>query len=166
MLLTLGGGKPTAATTELAALSKALGQVAPSDERGRQHLLSSMCVALGSAKAAAAAEYVLELLSSSCERLLFFAHHRSMLDAVDGAVTARGVRTLRIDGSVPAVERAALVHTFQTLPAGTPAVFILSIQAAGQGLTLTAASTAVFGELRWVVRGPDLNPAPLSRSER
>ena len=30
------------------------------------------------------------------------------------------------------------------------AVFVLSILAAGQGLTLTAAHTAVFGELRWV----------------
>lgn len=150
VLLTLSGGKQqTAATAELAALSKALAAIPKSDERGRQHILSSMCVALGSAKAAAAAEYVLELLPS-CEKILFFGHHMAMLDAVHGAIEQRGVRTLRIDGSVPAVERAALVSTFQSLPPGSPCVFILSIQAAGQGLTLTAASTAVFGELRWV----------------
>ena len=37
-----------------------------------------------------------------------------------------------------------------SVPTQTQAVFVLSILAAGQGLTLTAAHTAVFGELRWV----------------
>ena len=60
------------------------------------------------------------------------------------------VRVFRIDGSVPVSERQALVTTFQALPEDEPAVFVLSILAAGQGLTLTAASTVVFGELRWV----------------
>ncbi|KOO21504.1 zinc finger ran-binding domain-containing protein 3 [Chrysochromulina tobinii] len=120
------------------------------DERGKQHLLSQMCVALGSAKAHAAAELVLEMLPSCRDgRLLFFAHHKAMLDAVDAAAASARVRTFRIDGSVPAVERAGLVNSFQALPADTPAIFLLSILAAGQGLTLTGASTAVFGELRW-----------------
>ena len=93
--------------------------------------------------------YVLETVQS-CEKVLFFAHHRAMLDAVDSAASTHGVRTFRIDGSVPAHERAALVAGFQSLAPGTRAIFVLSIQAAGQGLTLTASSTAVFGELRWV----------------
>ena len=50
-----------------------------------------MCVALGSAKAKAAAEYALELLPS-CGRLLFFGHHKPMLDAMEAAATARKVR--------------------------------------------------------------------------
>ena len=56
VLLTLGNGKPSAATAELAALDKAMSATSSEDERGRQHLLSQMCVALGSAKAQAAAE--------------------------------------------------------------------------------------------------------------
>lgn len=62
------------------------------------------------------------------------------------AAAAHNVTTFRIDGSVPAAERAALVSSFQGLPEGKPAIFVLSIQAAGQGLTLTAASTVLFGE--------------------
>ena len=87
-----------------------------------------------------------------------------MLDAMEQAAAARRVKTLRIDGSVPVSERQALVTAFQALPEGTQAVFVLSILAAGQGLTLTAASTAVFGELRWVpgellqVEDEDPNP--------
>ena len=102
-------------------------------------------------KAAAASEFVLETLGSlEDKKLLFFAHHQSMLDAVHGAVAAAKIATYRIDGAVPQHERAALVAAFQALPPSAPAVFLLSIQAAGQGLTLTAAATAVFGELRWV----------------
>ena len=36
------------------------------------------------------------------------------------------------------------------LPEGKLGLFLLSIKAAGCGITLTAASTAVFGELLWV----------------
>ena len=152
ILLTLSGGAgrgaSSAATSELAQLDRAMSETR--DERGKQHLLSQMCVALGSAKAHAAAELVLEMLPSCRDgRLLFFAHHKAMLDAVDAAAATARVRTFRIDGSVPAVERAGLVNAFQALPADTPAIFLLSILAAGQGLTLTGASTAVFGELRW-----------------
>jgi len=152
ILLTLSGGAgrgaSSAATAELAQLDRAMSETR--DERGKQHLLSQMCVALGSAKAHAAAELVLEMLPSCRDgRLLFFAHHKAMLDAVDAAAASARVRTFRIDGSVPAVERAGLVNSFQALPADTPAIFLLSILAAGQGLTLTGASTAVFGELRW-----------------
>ena len=49
-------------------------------------------VALGAAKAAAAADYVVELLPS-CSKLLFFAHHMSLLNAVESAVPAHGFQT-------------------------------------------------------------------------
>ena len=42
-----------------------------------------------------------------------------MLDAVQSAAAAKGVRCLRIDGATPASERQALVHTFQGLPAAS-----------------------------------------------
>ena len=154
ILLTLTGGAgrgaSSAATAELAQLDKAMSAASKDDERGKQFLLSQMCVALGSAKAHAAAEIVLEMLPSCRDgRLLFFAHHQTMLDAVGAAAASANIRTFRIDGSVAGFERQGLVNAFQALPAGTPAIFLLSILAAGQGLTLTGASTAVFGELRW-----------------
>ncbi|GAA6106252.1 DNA annealing helicase and endonuclease ZRANB3 isoform X1, partial [Tachysurus ichikawai] len=63
---------------------------------------------------------------------------------------------IRIDGSVPSAERIQLVHRFQNDP--ETRVAILSIQAAGQGLTLTAASHVVFAELYW-------NPGHVKQAE-
>ncbi|KAF7477596.1 Hypothetical predicted protein [Marmota monax] len=60
---------------------------------------------------------------------------------------AAKTRYIRIDGSVPSSERIHLVNQFQNDP--DTRVAILSIQAAGQGLTFTAASHVVFAELYW-----------------
>ncbi|KAH0621362.1 hypothetical protein JD844_022546 [Phrynosoma platyrhinos] len=56
-------------------------------------------------------------------------------------------RYIRIDGSVASAERINLVNQFQKDP--DTRVAILSIQAAGQGLTFTAATHVVFAELYW-----------------
>uniref|UniRef100_A0A4W6FDS4 Zinc finger RANBP2-type containing 3 n=1 Tax=Lates calcarifer TaxID=8187 RepID=A0A4W6FDS4_LATCA len=63
---------------------------------------------------------------------------------------------IRIDGSVPSSERIQLVHKFQNDP--ETRVAILSILAAGQGLTFTAASHVVFAELYW-------NPGHIKQAE-
>ncbi|KAL2087898.1 hypothetical protein ACEWY4_016726 [Coilia grayii] len=63
---------------------------------------------------------------------------------------------IRIDGSVPSSERIQLVHRFQNEP--ETRVAILSIQAAGQGLTFTAATHVVFAELYW-------NPGQVKQAE-
>ncbi|KDD75514.1 hypothetical protein H632_c644p0, partial [Helicosporidium sp. ATCC 50920] len=54
---------------------------------------------------------------------------------------------VRITGSTPAGERQALVDRFQQQE--EVRVALLSIKAAGVGLTLTAASVVVFAELTW-----------------
>ena len=54
---------------------------------------------------------------------------------------------MRIDGSTPAEKRQQNVANFQS---GSVNIALLSIMAAGTGITLTAASTVVFGELFWV----------------
>ena len=54
---------------------------------------------------------------------------------------------MRIDGATPTGIRQKLVDEFQN-DEGTR-VAVLSIKAAGMGLTLTAASLVVFGELSW-----------------
>jgi hypothetical protein len=55
---------------------------------------------------------------------------------------------MRIDGSVPPAERALRVKKFQS-NAGMR-LALLSMTAAGVGLTLTAASSIIFAELHWV----------------
>ncbi len=80
-------------------------------------------------------------------KVLVFAHHRFMLDAVQSFLRHHGVRHIRIDGATPPSQRQQLANAFQTDPAVR--VGLLSISAAGVGLTLTAAHTALFTELTW-----------------
>ncbi len=81
-------------------------------------------------------------------KLLVFAHHQQVLDAIMGALTRRaGLNVIRIDGSTPMNKRQGLVEKFQNDE--DTHVCLLAITAAGIGITLTAASTAVFAELSW-----------------
>jgi SWI/SNF-related matrix-associated actin-dependent regulator of chromatin subfamily A-like protein 1 len=54
---------------------------------------------------------------------------------------------MRIDGNTDARIRQSYVHSFQEDPATR--VALLSITAAGVGLTLTAASVVIFAEVHW-----------------
>jgi SWI/SNF-related matrix-associated actin-dependent regulator 1 of chromatin subfamily A len=107
------------------------------------------------AKCRPVAEYVETLLDSSAggagddddQKFLFFGHHTCMLDSVSEMLRKRKIQFIRIDGSTPSDTRQSLVDKFQN-DAHTR-VAVLSIKAAGMGLTLTAASVVVFGELSW-----------------
>ncbi|KAM5271132.1 DNA annealing helicase and endonuclease ZRANB3 isoform 3-T6 [Hipposideros larvatus] len=99
------------------------------------------------AKAGAVKDYIKMMLQNDSLKFLVFAHHLSMLQACTEAVIESKTRYVRIDGSVPSSERIHLVNQFQKDP--ETRVAILSIQAAGQGLTFTAATHVVFAELYW-----------------
>ncbi|XP_019060382.1 DNA annealing helicase and endonuclease ZRANB3 isoform X5 [Fukomys damarensis] len=99
------------------------------------------------AKAGAVKDYIKMMLQNDSLKFLVFAHHLSMLQACTEAVIENKTRYIRIDGSVLSSERIHLVNQFQKDP--DTRVAILSIQAAGQGLTFTAASHVVFAELYW-----------------
>ena len=90
--------------------------------------------------------YVEELLENG-DKFLIFAHHREMLDGISFSLNRARVPFIRIDGSVPAQRRQGLVNDFQQR--GDVRAAVLSIAAAGTGLTLTAASVVVFAELSW-----------------
>ena len=92
-------------------------------------------------------EYVFDLFESG-QKFLVFGHHKEVLDAVEEAVR-KTLKTdfIRIDGSTPPSKRQILVNRFQEKD--KVRVAILSITAAGTGLTLTAATTVVFAELYW-----------------
>ncbi|ETE60789.1 Zinc finger Ran-binding domain-containing protein 3, partial [Ophiophagus hannah] len=110
-------------------------------------LITRMFKQTAIAKAGAVKDYIKMLLENEELKFLVFAHHLSMLQACTEAVIESKVRYIRIDGSVPSAERINLVNQFQKDPATR--VAILSIQAAGQGLTFTAATHVVFAELYW-----------------
>uniref|UniRef100_A0A8C0F5S5 Zinc finger RANBP2-type containing 3 n=1 Tax=Bubo bubo TaxID=30461 RepID=A0A8C0F5S5_BUBBB len=111
------------------------------------NLITRMYKETAIAKAGAVKDYIKMMLENDKLKFLVFAHHLSMLQACTEAVIEKKVRYIRIDGSVPSAERIRLVNQFQKDP--DTRVAILSIQAAGQGLTFTAATHVVFAELYW-----------------
>jgi len=100
------------------------------------------------AKLKSTQDYVSYLLEGVRSKVLLFAHHKIMLDAVEQTLRAQKVRFIRIDGGVPHQRRPELIHSFQQDPGVTCA--LLSITACAEGLNLTSASTVVFCELYWV----------------
>ncbi|NWR27534.1 ZRAB3 endonuclease, partial [Tachuris rubrigastra] len=111
------------------------------------NLITRMYKETAIAKAGAVKDYIKMMLENDKLKFLVFAHHLSMLQACTEAAIENKVRYIRIDGSVPSAERIHLVNQFQKDP--ETRVAILSIQAAGQGLTFTAATHVVFAELYW-----------------
>ena len=83
-------------------------------------------------------------------RVLVFSQSRAMLDGIQAAAEAAGWRFCRIDGSVPAAERARRVAAFQS--DDSISLFLLTSAVGGVGLTLTGAD-------RVVVLDPSWNPA-------
>ncbi|XP_070546438.1 DNA annealing helicase and endonuclease ZRANB3-like [Ptychodera flava] len=116
-------------------------------------LISSLYIKTAEAKAGAVREYIKTLLDNDDQKFLVFAHHHFMLDAVTQTLLDYNkehhtkIKHIRIDGTVPGAERARLVKLFQT--DDSVKVAILSILAAGTGLTFTAATQVVFAELHW-----------------
>lgn len=99
------------------------------------------------AKLGAVVEYVEHLLQLRTKFLLF-AHHHSILNALERKLGELGVDFIRIDGKTAPAQRPESVARFQGEDGVR--VALLSITAAGVGLTLTAAQTVVFAELYWV----------------
>lgn len=113
-------------------------------------LLMQAYQASGCGKAQAVAEYVLDWLrGAGTQKVLVFAHHKEVLDTIEEAVSKalKGVGHIRIDGAVSPADRASRVKKFQNKPQVRLA--LLSVTAAGVGLTLTAASSVIFAELHW-----------------
>lgn len=95
----------------------------------------------------------LKSVLDDAKKIVVFAHHRSVIDALAEPFEGDAV-TLKGDDAV--ASRQAAVDRFQDDPSCR--LFIGSITAAGFGLTLTASAHVVFAELDWV-------PARLTQAE-
>jgi SWI/SNF-related matrix-associated actin-dependent regulator 1 of chromatin subfamily A len=93
-------------------------------------------------KAPLVAEYIKYLTEGLKAPLVVFYHHKEVLEILQERIPGP-----YIDGSVPQWRRWELVQGFQ---GEKYQVLYLSITAAGLGITLTAADTAVFAEYDWV----------------
>lgn len=89
-------------------------------------------------------EYISDLLDSG-HKMLVFAHHRFVLDALQAYLHSSKCAHIRIDGQTATNARHSLCDQFQD--DSKLRVALLSITAASTGLTLTAATTVLFAEL-------------------
>ena len=96
-------------------------------------------------KVAQVVEYVKDALEDS-RKIVLFAHHRDVISELTDALGAFNPRV--ITGDTTMAVRQANVDLFQNDP--TCRLFIGNIQAAGLGITLTAASHVIFAELDFV----------------
>ncbi len=93
------------------------------------------------------------ILLEQTDKIIVFVHHRDVMGLLKKEYSGQCVSIM---GGDKIEERQAVIDKFQTDP--KIRVFLGSIKAAGTGITLTAASTVVFGELDWT-------PATISQCE-
>lgn len=89
-------------------------------------------------------EWIHNRLQNTNEKLVVFAHHKAV---IEGMSQSCKYRCVTIDGSVPVNKRKSIADQFQN-DADTRVLFG-NHQAAGVGITLTAASTVVIVEMTW-----------------
>lgn len=99
---------------------------------------------IGIAKLPQVIEFIESALEQS-DKIVLFAHHVAVVAELCKALRDYGVVT--VIGGMTAEQKQASVDEFQK---GAARVFVGNIQAAGVGLTLTAASHVIFVELSWV----------------
>ncbi|CAD8066276.1 unnamed protein product [Paramecium primaurelia] len=109
-------------------------------------ILQKCYMLTGQAKIKAIKDYISTLFENEI-KFLFFAHHQDVLDAVQEYCIQNEIQYMRIDGNVGVEQRHLNVQMFQNND--EIRIAILSVTSANYGITLTAASTIVFGEMHW-----------------
>ena len=115
------------------------------DMMKRKALISEAFRETAKAKAPQVSKWVNDRIENSEEPFIVFAHHQVTLDTLEQNLKTEDY--IRIDGNVSKEKRQAYVERFQN---GEVKVALLSIMAAGTGITMTKASVAIFAELYWV----------------
>lgn len=105
--------------------------------------MSTIRARLAEAKAPKVAAFVKDLLEEK-QKVVVFAHHRAVLEYLQKDLGE--YRPVLVWGGMSAQARQAAVDAFQN---GDARVFLGSITAAAEGITLTASDTLVFAELDW-----------------
>lgn len=127
--------------------------------RGAALALASERRLTGLLKAPVAAELIHNDLKDTDEKMIVFAQHSAVIDALmhDLAVFA----PVKIDGRTSHSERDAAIKQFQGDPACR--IFVGQLQAASTAITLTAASQVLFVEADWT---PAMNAQAAARAHR
>lgn len=100
-----------------------------------------------------------DLSADPALKVVVFAWHREVLDALEGGLTQFGC--VRVDGQTSDIARTKAVDRFQNDPAVR--TFVAQIQSCSTAITLTAARVAVFAEASFV---PSDNAQAVKRIHR
>ena len=124
------------------------GKVSQEYEDNRMWLLSKLNYLrhiVGLAKAEEAEEIIKNFVDAG-EKLVVFAHHHDVMDLMDEYLTKDKVNHVKVDGRTELKNRQTAIDTFQDDP---ECMVFLASTAMGMGVTLTAASNALFVERQW-----------------
>ena len=139
-----------AAENNLVSTLQALpsGKVSQEYEDSRMWLLSKLNYLrhiVGLSKAEEAEEIIKNFVDAG-EKLVVFAHHHDVMDLMDEYLTKDKVNHVKVDGRTELKNRQTAIDTFQDDP---ECMVFLASTAMGMGVTLTAASNALFVERQW-----------------
>lgn len=115
---------------------------------------------LGCLKALPAAQYLHTTLLEEVKNAVVFCHHREVYTAVWEYLAEREVSIVGINGQTSVDDRQEAIDRFQL---GETQIFLASLMAAKEGITLTAAATVVFVEYDWT---PSVNEQAEGRINR
>lgn len=102
---------------------------------------------LGVRTSSAKTEYLFDLIESTDEKLVIFSCFERYIYLVSELLKAQGKKVVVVTGQVPIEARAEAVRSFQE--DDSVKLFLGTMQCAGEGITLTAASTVVLMDRWW-----------------
>lgn len=114
---------------------------------------------LGEAKVDFAIDYIKTQLEAGHKKIIVFAHHTTVIDKLIAELD--GFNPAFVKGGMTNEKKNAAVEKFQT--DSTSRIFVGSLMAAKEGLTLTAASYVIFVEFSW---SPMDNEQAMDRAHR
>jgi hypothetical protein len=94
-----------------------------------------------------------QLMAEEDRKIVLFSEWTTMLDLIEPLLGDRGMRYVRLDGSVPQKNRQELINRFQNDPA---CMLFITTNAGATGLNLQSANTVINVDLPW-------NPAILEQ---
>lgn len=117
---------------------------------------------VNTAKLDALADIVDDYVVDAGKKLVIFARFRAEIAAIENLLRLRKIQYGSIYGDVLMEERGKIVEDFQTNP--DTKVFVAQIQTAGLGITLHAASTAVFYSYDYNYATPNVRRSEKART--
>lgn len=101
---------------------------------------------MAKAKLPACIKFIKETMEGGTHKLVIFAHHKVIIAGLEKALSK--YNPVKLTGDTPKAARQAAIDDFQS--DDSIRIFLGNIQAAGIGITLTAASHVIFVESSWV----------------